>query len=200
MWSLITKCHPPTPPQPQLPTGTVPGPAHLLDGLLQDVAVSYCPLLMDTTITNYNWADVELRQTIYRCMYHKPEDRPSLGELLATAKQNVQKNFNETDDNIRNWIAQWFYDAPRPPKDSAAVAPPPPIIPAQVPLPMAVGLIYDQAKYDAAVDDPNHVYRENFRIRLLDDFPRGWDQIFNNDPEIVCGSRWPPRTLKFCIY
>lgn len=114
MWILITRKNPPQPPQPQFPP-TVALPAN---PTLQDkedavndnhLAVSYCALLKDTSITTYDWVDQALRDEIYECMYHKPSDRPTLPQLLARAKVGAQKHFlGEDDGYIRRWIKKWL--------------------------------------------------------------------------------------------
>jgi hypothetical protein len=44
-------------------------------------------------------------------VYHKPDDRPTLQELLAEAEEYSQADFpGETDDYVRDWIQYWFFD------------------------------------------------------------------------------------------
>ncbi|KAI0408318.1 hypothetical protein F4802DRAFT_594258 [Xylaria palmicola] len=123
MWQLITGLEPPLPPQPQAPYELVDqypeydrmGRTDRDDILLleeyKDFRISYCPLLLDPASPEYHWAHKPLRETIFRCMYHKPDDRPSLQELLTEAEENVQLDFpGETDEYIREWINYWFYN------------------------------------------------------------------------------------------
>ena len=78
MWVFITRLNVPVPPQPQVPHG--------LEGLqnidehvdVNDLPVSYCEYLCDPNVHDYDWVDEELRKTIYKCMYHRPRDRPTL--------------------------------------------------------------------------------------------------------------------------
>lgn len=114
MWVLITKLQPPQPPQPQVPPTLAlpPNPTwqdyeNLVN--LNNTPVSYCALLMDPNVTDYNWVDQELRQEIYDCMYHNPSDRPPLNLLLTRAKLGAGKSFPGEDDGyIRRWISRWL--------------------------------------------------------------------------------------------
>ena len=114
IWVLITKLWPPMPPQPQIPPSIVipPGttPADIDEQIrLSKAKVSYCPLLMDPSVTDYDYIDEELRQTIYDCMMNSPENRPTLEVLLAQAKAGVQKNFSGEDDGyVKRWIRRWM--------------------------------------------------------------------------------------------
>jgi hypothetical protein len=81
MWELITKYQSPMPPQPQPPydRSYLPGPdpdgRRRLDEYLQETAepgeesfkISYCPLLKDPAVPDYDWVDEDLRTTIFEC-------------------------------------------------------------------------------------------------------------------------------------
>ncbi len=110
MWVLITKLQPALPPQPQPPLAYRPENGDIEDFVhSMRLPVSYCPLLMDPNVHDYDWVDVELRQTIYNCMYHRPDDRPTLENLLAAAKIGAQKGFRgETDQYVTRWIQRWL--------------------------------------------------------------------------------------------
>lgn len=79
MWEVITKLEPPAPPIPQPPYEEVDnylpyndlGQTNL-DDIFQDpryadFKVSYCPFLMDPREHGYDWVDITLRNTIFRC-------------------------------------------------------------------------------------------------------------------------------------
>ncbi|OTA94629.1 hypothetical protein M434DRAFT_10577 [Hypoxylon sp. CO27-5] len=144
MFMLITKCYPPMPPQPDPPQqskdqalnslGNNPTRRQIrraLDAVIDnanDQRFSYCAALMDNTIHDYDYVDVALRQTIYECMYHNPNDRPTLSTLLEQATQKASDAFNnESDLDVRAWMHKWLYEPP----------PPPPAPPAQTQAPPA---------------------------------------------------------------
>lgn len=110
----MTKLRPPLPPQPQIPPTLAlpqnPTPQEIDEAVNDDrVPVSYCTLLMDPNITAYDYIDVELRQTVYDCMFHRPKDRPTLETLLDQAKIGAKKRFPGEDDGyIRRWISRWI--------------------------------------------------------------------------------------------
>ncbi|KAI1272840.1 kinase-like domain-containing protein [Xylaria sp. FL0933] len=154
MWELITQEIGPTPPQPQppyemrdlYPPYNSRGQANY-DYILKepeyvDFKISYCPLLLDPDVHDYNWVDERLRKTIFECLYHKPDDRPSLEQLLREAEENIQadKFPQETDAQIRDWIQSCLLDAqpepepeplasPSSPRSSSPSPPPPPPAP-----------------------------------------------------------------------
>ncbi|KAI8633205.1 kinase-like domain-containing protein [Xylariaceae sp. FL1651] len=100
MWQLITHYHPPVPPPLQPVTQPL---AHIPN--------NYCALLLKGT--RYDRVDIELRETIARCMAHDPRDRPPLRTLLAEAKRGINKVFpNETDDFIKKWVDRMFFTVP----------------------------------------------------------------------------------------
>ncbi|KAI8635549.1 hypothetical protein F5Y19DRAFT_469425 [Xylariaceae sp. FL1651] len=123
MWVLITKYEPPIPPDPQPPYDQVHNYPRDNSGRRKigdlfeeaeynDFKISYCALLRDPQVNDYDWVDETLRQTLFKCMHHKPDDRPTLPELLEEAEANVKKPFlGEEDRNIREWIQHWFYDS-----------------------------------------------------------------------------------------
>lgn len=196
MWSLITKLDAPTPPQPQVPDGLDVGQdpnKNLIDGLLEAMGyiggISYCPLLKDPDFDDYDWVDDGLRTTIYKCMYHRPRDRPSLAALLDEAKRNAQEDFGESDEEIQRWIRRWFYDAlPDPPGTGPHPGPGPDPGP---PVPQAnpAAAAYDAAGAAAAQDNPKHGLRLALEIRMNHRFPWGWDRIPNAAPNLQCGSK-----------
>ncbi|KAI1822001.1 kinase-like domain-containing protein [Xylaria intraflava] len=97
LWQLITKMEGPVP--PQLHRG-VRG---------SNIPTHYCPLLL--TDDEYAWVDIELRETIARCMAHDPKDRPRPATLLAAAKRGIEKRFGgETNDFIQRWIQDMIFD------------------------------------------------------------------------------------------
>ncbi|KAI1373635.1 kinase-like domain-containing protein [Hypoxylon crocopeplum] len=90
MWQIMTKLHLPSPPQR----------SNLLD---VDEPLHYCTLLLDDPA--YNHIDLELRQTIARCMRHYPDHRPTLVDLVEQAERAATRQFpGETDDFISSWI------------------------------------------------------------------------------------------------
>ncbi|KAI0139445.1 kinase-like domain-containing protein [Hypoxylon sp. NC0597] len=165
MWVLITKYHPPMPPQPQAPEEVVEAAAEYLSANptteetsdaytkvlnnLKFPPISYCALLWDSSIHDYDYIDKDLRRTIYECLYHRPNDRPTLSVLLEQATQKASATFdNETDQDIREWVHRWLYEPapapapPPPPPPSPASSPPaappaPPEPPTQPPVPPA---------------------------------------------------------------
>ncbi|KAI0377989.1 kinase-like domain-containing protein [Hypomontagnella monticulosa] len=121
MWSLITGFQPAKPPQPQVPPGLdIPdglNPEELenelrrkLVGDKKNTPISYCSMLLGPTDA-YEWVDKDLRQRIYECMYHRPQDRPTLSALLDEALyKNSPVIFpEETDEDIRRWVNRWIY-------------------------------------------------------------------------------------------
>jgi len=55
-------------------------------------------------------------------VYHNPADRPSLEELLDEALARTEnEDFGETDQQIREWVQRWIFDA-----DPSIPPPPPP--------------------------------------------------------------------------
>ncbi|KAK9424838.1 putative Kinase-like protein [Seiridium unicorne] len=124
MWTLITQKYAPEPPQPQIPPhlrrgglyfasdDTKRGFDETLLGAGYTGPISYCALLLDLDINDYDWVDLELRRVLFECMYHQPADRPTLESLLQTAKAKIAQDFHETDQQVRTWMAKWLYDAP----------------------------------------------------------------------------------------
>ncbi|KAI0595087.1 hypothetical protein F4775DRAFT_595576 [Biscogniauxia sp. FL1348] len=129
MWILITKLEFPAPPDPQLPYDQVnraPGQKDKKDfrkerkaykaATGEDHKISYCALLMDPNVHDYDWVDPELREILFRCMYHNPLDRPNLSALLDSAIKGTAKQFpGETDSEVRKWVYDWIYEGPDPP-------------------------------------------------------------------------------------
>ncbi|KAI1081018.1 kinase-like domain-containing protein [Whalleya microplaca] len=100
MFSLITGCHPPTPPQPEM------GPP-LIHGLarFEEQHITYGKILLSD---QWNHVDKNLRITLVKCMNHHPSDRPSLYELLAEATEGHRKEIRgETDRDIEAWV-RWI--------------------------------------------------------------------------------------------
>ncbi|KAI1390731.1 uncharacterized protein F4822DRAFT_394296 [Hypoxylon trugodes] len=144
MWSLITKFYPPASPEPQIPDGIeqfniVKDPKERTRLINEKIAtgtpVSYCPLLMAPGHNNFfGWVDKDLRETIYRCMYHCPDHRPTLEDLMKQATQKVEVELDVPGaENVRQWINKWIYDAmdegenyDPPPSPSPDGGPPPP--------------------------------------------------------------------------
>ncbi|KAI0126081.1 hypothetical protein BJ170DRAFT_725884 [Xylariales sp. AK1849] len=198
MWSLITQVWAPHPPQAQVPphlAGDVVKPAEGsadIDGELESWGydtstqpISYCEFLKDPEVDGFNWVDEDLRETVFRCMYHDPYDRPFLHELLDQAKQKLAEDFGESDEYIRRWIKKWFYEAPVQIPSSSSSGPLPP--PSQGPKPGAGKGQFDQANYAAAQEDPNNPIRQQLKIKLNSDFPYGYDRIHNAATGLRCG-------------
>ncbi|KAH9900246.1 hypothetical protein F4778DRAFT_782355 [Xylariomycetidae sp. FL2044] len=105
MWVLITKKHPPIPPQPRSVDSL------RADGGAMETDVSYCPLI--TTDAEYDWCDPELRFELERCLRHDPRRRPKLQDLLARAKEAVRARRypdpGESDAAIRQWVNDWIF-------------------------------------------------------------------------------------------
>ncbi|KAI1640803.1 hypothetical protein F4809DRAFT_637253 [Biscogniauxia mediterranea] len=134
MWILITKFEFPAPPDPQLPYDQVyraPGQKDKKDFRKQrkaykaatgeDHKISYCALLGDPNVHDYDWVDPELREILFQCMYHNPLDRPTLSRLLDSAIKGIAKQFpGETDSVIRKWVYDWIYEGPDPPAQASS--------------------------------------------------------------------------------
>ncbi|KAI1305712.1 kinase-like domain-containing protein [Xylaria venustula] len=99
MWQLMTQMWAPVPPQLQARTG-----------LHANLPYNFCPLLL--TDDRYDVYDVELRETIARCMAYDPQDRPTLPQLLQAAKRGIEKRFDrETDLLISDWVQEVLFNA-----------------------------------------------------------------------------------------
>ncbi|KAI2643152.1 kinase-like domain-containing protein [Xylaria nigripes] len=91
LWQLITKLEIPVPPQLQHGDQSMDIPDH------------YCALLL--TDPTYQWVDLELRETIARCLAYDPRQRPRLTTLLPAARRGIGKVFEgETDTFVRDWV------------------------------------------------------------------------------------------------
>ncbi|KAI1758237.1 hypothetical protein F4782DRAFT_544575 [Xylaria castorea] len=214
MWELITKLLPPTPPAPQPPYDEVDSyPAFnnqgqtdmdliFNDPRFADFKISYCALLRDPRVTDYNWVDEKLRETIFKCMYHKPDDRPSLHELLSEAERNVELDISgESDEEVRRWIQYWFFDAPsggqpHAPPGGQPPAPPggqPPVPPrGQLPAPLgrqplAPPRLIPASPIPSGADPALTAMMRQRVNRLNADFPNGYDRIFNTAADNLCG-------------
>ncbi|KAI1352160.1 kinase-like domain-containing protein [Xylaria sp. FL0043] len=98
MWQLMTWMMPPVPPQLQAKRG-----------LHANLPYNYCALLL--TDHDYDCYDLELRQTVARCMAAEPQQRPTLMQLLRVAKKGIEKRFDgETDESIRAFVQEFVYD------------------------------------------------------------------------------------------
>ncbi|KAI0886530.1 kinase-like protein [Annulohypoxylon maeteangense] len=119
-WVVITQRDAPIPVEPQPPLGMVVPrlenrlvPSYLDNLIGPDDRISYCPYFMDPDDNPYEYVDAELRRTIYECMYHRQDDRPTVETLLPQAQAGVQKEFQgESDDFIKEWVSQFILDAP----------------------------------------------------------------------------------------
>ncbi|KAI0007849.1 kinase-like domain-containing protein [Xylariaceae sp. FL0662B] len=122
MWTIITQLEPPLPPQPQVPPQMIINENNLPKGSFSideevkaidpDAPISYCPLLMDGD-NEYEYIDPELRWVIYQCMYHRPNDRPTVEELLEHAKEGITRSYEgETDEAVKSWFHQVLYSGP----------------------------------------------------------------------------------------
>ncbi|KAI0483486.1 hypothetical protein F4859DRAFT_528879 [Xylaria cf. heliscus] len=217
MWELITKLQPPTPPAPQPPYSEVlnfppyndQGQTNMDlifdDPQYAEFKISYCALLRDPTVTDYDWVDENLRDTIFRCMYHKPNDRPSLEELLSQAERNVEVDASgESDEYIREWIQYWFFDAPRGggPRPPGGPLPPggkprpggqPPAPPGgQLPVPPAgppytPPILLPASPIPFGVGLNLHPNLQHLLDELNKAFPHGYDRIFNPGTGLRCG-------------
>ncbi|KAI0966215.1 hypothetical protein F4678DRAFT_450478 [Xylaria arbuscula] len=189
MWELITKSIAPTPPNPQppydlrdqYPPYNASGQAHydliLRDPAYADFKISYCPLLIDPEVHDYDWVDETLRRTIFACMYHRPDDRPTLEALLREAEENIQTDRfpDETDASIRDWIQYWFFDArPAPEPSPSGDAPPP-------------GNPISELQNAIAQDDPDNPIRQRLQAQFDADFPNGITRIPNAGVGLHCG-------------
>ncbi|OTA88769.1 hypothetical protein M434DRAFT_374553 [Hypoxylon sp. CO27-5] len=100
LWQLITHFRPPSPPQQQANAA-----------ISKTEPITYCALLLDDP--KYARVDIDLRETLVRCMRHEPSNRPTLRTLLQEARKGARKVFpNETDDMIKDWVQRVFFDAP----------------------------------------------------------------------------------------
>ncbi|KAI1075635.1 hypothetical protein F5B20DRAFT_558852 [Whalleya microplaca] len=121
MWSFITQLQGPMPPNPQWPLGFAD--PRLADNFNGDADAalkaiggenifSYCPELMKAEDNEYLWADEELRRTIYNCMSHWPQYRPTVEQLLDQAQIGVTKQFEgESDAFIQQWVQSVIFNA-----------------------------------------------------------------------------------------
>ncbi|KAI3324151.1 hypothetical protein HD806DRAFT_534469 [Xylariaceae sp. AK1471] len=219
MWVLITKYEPPIPPQPQLPDNMLhldipynnQGKRDIDDFLDQDkpFPISYCPLLMNPRINAYDWVDKPLRSTLFKCMYHKPDDRPSLQELLDEAEQMIEMQFAGEDDNtIRDWIQRLVFDAdptllttPTVPgggdddeeegggSSGGENGPPNPPEGGDDPVVLQPPLTREQLQAILAREDPSNELRQRLQGRLVREFPNGWNRIINHEGLLRCGLR-----------
>ncbi|TRX95559.1 hypothetical protein FHL15_003517 [Xylaria flabelliformis] len=214
MWELITKFLPPTPPAPQPPYDEVDNypPYNMVgqtdmdqifnDPKYADFKISYCALLRDPRVQDYDWVDEKLRETIFKCMYHKPDDRPSLDELLSEAERNVELDLSgESDEEVRRWIQYWFFDAPSggpsrtAPGEQPSVPPggqPPTHPTGQEPAPLGGQLQMSPILIPASPlpsgAEPGLTAMMRQRInRLHVDFPNGYDRVFNSAAGNLCG-------------
>ncbi|KAI0964784.1 kinase-like domain-containing protein [Xylaria arbuscula] len=100
MWQLITKFRVQQPPLLQRTRGAG-----------DQMADHYCGELL--TEAKYDRVDIELRETVARCMAHDPRRRPRVRTLVAQAKRGIMKRFNnETDRNIREWVQRNIFNPP----------------------------------------------------------------------------------------
>lgn len=61
---------------------------------------------------NHNEKKSRTNITILLTVYHKPDDRPSLQELLREAQEQIQAEFpGESDKYIQEWVQYWLFDA-----------------------------------------------------------------------------------------
>ncbi|KAI0427339.1 kinase-like domain-containing protein [Xylaria sp. FL1042] len=98
MWQLMTWMMPPVPPQLQVKRG-----------FHTNLPYNYCALLL--TDDDYNGYDLELRQTVARCLAAEPKKRPTLMQLLRAAKKGVEKRFDgETDELVRVFVQEHIYN------------------------------------------------------------------------------------------
>ncbi len=79
MWELITKTEAPVPPNPQPPynlrdmyppynnEGQIAFDLIFHDPAYADFKISYCPLLLDPDVHDYDWVHKTLRETIFKC-------------------------------------------------------------------------------------------------------------------------------------
>ncbi|KAJ8132334.1 hypothetical protein O1611_g1294 [Lasiodiplodia mahajangana] len=206
MWELITGYEPPVPPEPQPPYSEVDlyPPINnlgqtLLDGIFEDpqyvdFKISYCALLLDPREgSRYSWVDEALRDIIFQCLYHKPDDRPTLEELQNQAELALQPDtFPEESDNyIRDWIDYWFNDAVAsqssspgsavPPAPQGGIAGPSNAAPPDIPMDL------EALVASIAQEDPNNPVRLAMQYRFNADFPHGWERIFNAATKLRCG-------------
>ncbi|KAI1496454.1 kinase-like domain-containing protein [Biscogniauxia marginata] len=97
MFSLITACMPPLPPQPRRHPYLDVGPWNMRASV-----ISYGTLLLDH---EWDHVDLELRAIVIRCLAHNPGNRPRLNELRNVAVAGQRRFFEkETDNAIENWI------------------------------------------------------------------------------------------------
>ncbi|KAI0430916.1 kinase-like domain-containing protein [Xylaria sp. FL1042] len=100
MWQLITKLE-------------VPRPLPLqMSGVSQtQMPNHYCAYIL--TDDKYDRVDLELRQTVAKCLAHEPKYRPQPRTLANQAKRKLKKQFpGETDDMIREWVQEVIFNPP----------------------------------------------------------------------------------------
>ncbi|KAI1372313.1 kinase-like protein [Hypoxylon crocopeplum] len=99
--SLITLCEPAMPPVPsQCSLGVPPGKE------------SYITYGLHLQEPDYDWVDQDLRNIVYRCQAHYPEDRPRLDSLLEGIIQLVAtKTYpGETVEAIQDWLTKIMFE------------------------------------------------------------------------------------------
>ncbi|ETS76687.1 hypothetical protein PFICI_12074 [Pestalotiopsis fici W106-1] len=221
LWCFITMQKPPMPPQPQIP----PNYRHLInddtpvdqyDQILESAGyrgpISYCYKLCENVRQPddpFGWVDLDLRQTLYRCMYHNPDHRPDFAELISQAMGKVGGGIPGEDDGVvRAWVEKWFYNAPAPPPP-----PPPPPPPNEFVESLTHyqssnhgggGMELDGAAFvfggshgggyfnNAAGLPPLTPAQQAFLDRFRTDYPHGAQKIHNVAGEQQCGRKYNP--------
>ncbi|KAI0186640.1 kinase-like domain-containing protein [Xylaria flabelliformis] len=223
MWQLITKFLSPLPPAPQPPYDELDNypPYNVVgqtdmdqifnDPRYADFKISYCALLRDPRVQDYDWVDEKLRETIFKCMYHRPDDRPSLDELLSEAERNVELDLSgESDEEVRRWIQYWFFDAPSGGKPSrTAPGGQPSVPPGGQPFISTGGqpptrptgqqsappggqrqmspLLLPTSPIPSGAEPGLTAIMQQRLNRLHADFPNGYDRVFNSAAGNLCG-------------
>ncbi|KAI1369952.1 hypothetical protein F5Y08DRAFT_347477 [Xylaria arbuscula] len=201
MWQLIVQKFGPTPPTPQPPDELLDDPdvdSALRNPQYANFRISYCDGLLDPDVNEFDWVDRDLRQTIFECMYHRPDDRPSLEQLLTQAKEKIQEEFQGENDNlVREWFADWFYDAILPSPASSAAGfsslestPPVPGNISSVNQPIASQSALEVSQLMATTAQSSDVVPSKLRQQriLATEFPNGWTRIQNQGMDgLQCG-------------
>ncbi|KAK7751511.1 hypothetical protein SLS62_006598 [Diatrype stigma] len=103
MYTLITRCLPPRPPQPE------------------DIVVNHRVITtFGRPLNQFHNTERSLRTLVKRCLAYDPADRPSLRRLLHIVRPKVRNDKDPNDPNsesnevVRAWVRHAIFNAPIP--------------------------------------------------------------------------------------